>query len=245
MRADSEYSKPHASLNGYDPQPFVWRRRLCRLLLKTIGFKLLVRVDCVEGLENLPKSGPGVLMMNHIGFVDPIVLVHITPRDIVPLAKVEAYEYPFVGVFPKLWGVIPVERHNVDRQVIQQALGVLKAGELLLVAPEGTRHVALQRPREGAVYLASRGKAPIIPVALENTPGFPTHPLSERWRDPGVVVRYGRPFRFRKAYQRARGPELQTMADEAMYVLAGMLPPERRGAYSDLSRATENTIEWL
>jgi hypothetical protein len=60
-----------------------------------------------------------------------------------------------------------------------------------------------------------------------------------------VVVRYGRPFRFRKEYHRARGKTLQVMADEAMYVLARMLPEERRGAYADLGRATEDTLEWI
>jgi 1-acyl-sn-glycerol-3-phosphate acyltransferase len=233
------------SLNGYNPQDYVWRRRLCRFLLKTIGFTVLVRIARIEGLENLPHTGPGILMMNHIGWVDPLVLVHTTPRYIVPLAKAEAYKYPFVGIFPRLWGVIPVERQNVDRRVVQQALGVLKAGEILLVAPEGTRNDALQPPREGAVYLASRGGAPIIPVALEGTPGFPSHPFSQRWQGPGVEVRYGQPFRFKPEFQRARGKVLRAMADEAMYILARMLPSERRGAYADLSQATENTIEWV
>jgi hypothetical protein len=95
------------------------------------------------------------------------------------------------------------------------------------------------------VYLASRGNAPIIPVALEQTRGFPTIPFSRRWWGPGGVVRYGAPFRFRQEFRRGRGAALQKMSDEAMYVLARMLPEERRGEFADLSRATEETLEWL
>ncbi|GAB4581231.1 MAG: hypothetical protein Fur0022_39780 [Anaerolineales bacterium] len=224
---------------------FAARRRLCRFLLRTIGFTVLVKLKQVNGLENIPAEGPAILMINHIGFIDPIILVHAVPRDIVPLAKVEAYDYPVVGIFPRLWGVIPVQRDGVDRHAVQQALEVLRAGEIILVAPEGTRGPVLQPPREGAVYLASRSGAPIVPVAIEDSEGFPTLPISSRWRKPGAIVTIGRPFRIRPAARRARGEQLTKMADEAMYQVAKMLPPARRGVYADLSRATEDLIEMV
>ncbi len=230
---------------AYNPADLVWRRRLCRFLLRHIGFTLLAKVERVEGLENIPEQGAAILMMNHIAFIDPLVMVHAMPRDIVPLAKVESYDYPLVGIFPRLWGVIPVRRDGIDRRAVQTALDVLRAGEILLVAPEGTRNDALQSPREGAVYLASRSGAPIIPVAIEGTPGFPTVPFSRRWWQPGAHVKIGRPFRIRPEFRRARARELEQMAREAMYVLAEMLPPHRRGVFSDLSQATREMIEWV
>lgn len=233
------------SQRGYCHTDYVWRRRFCRFLLKAIGFTLLVRLKRVDGLENIPKEGPAILMMNHIAFVDPLVLVHATPRYIVPLAKTEAYDYPLVGIFPKIWGVIPVARQGIDRKAVSQALDVLKAGEIILVAPEGTRHDALREPREGVAYLASRSGAPIIPVAIEQTNGFPTFPFSKRWWSPGALVHYGRPFRYKPGFERARGEDLKRLTDEAMYALSKMLPENRRGDYADLSKATEDTIEWL
>ena len=228
---------------SYRHEEFAVRRRVCRFLLAKIGFTVLVKIDRVNGLKNIPAEGPAILMMNHIGFVDPLVMVHAVPRDIVPLAKVEAYDYPVVGIFPRLWGVIPVQRDGVDRHAVQLALDVLRAGEILLVAPEGTRGPALQTPREGAVYLASRSGAPIVPVAIDTSEGFPTLPFTPRWREPGVQVKIGRPFRVRPAFRRARGEQLQHMADEAMYRVAELLPPERRGVYADLSLATKDMIE--
>jgi 1-acyl-sn-glycerol-3-phosphate acyltransferase len=57
-------------------------------------------------------------------------------------------------------------------------------------------------------------------------------------------VRFGRPFYYRPEYRRAGRAELRRMTDEAMYVLAGLLPPERRGCYANLEAATQETIEW-
>lgn len=229
----------------YNHQSWKLRRRFLRFLLRTIGFTLLVRLDRVDGLENIPQDGPVVFIINHIAFVDPITVLYVVERDIVPMAKVEVYDLPFIGIFPKLWGVIPVKRNEVDREAIQKAFQVLKAGECLLVAPEGTRGESLQQGRDGAAYLASRTQAAIVPVSIEGTVGFPVFRTSARWKNPGVSIRFGRPFRYKFEYQHAKGDQLRKMTDEAMFILAGQLPPARRGVYSALSLATCETIEWL
>jgi 1-acyl-sn-glycerol-3-phosphate acyltransferase len=221
------------------------RRRFLRFLIRVIGFNLLVRLDRVEGLENVPAHGPAIMMINHIAFVDPIVVLHLLPRNIVPLAKVEVYNYPLVGVFPRMWGVIPVRREEFDRRAIQGALDVLRAGEIILVAPEATRSPQLQQGKEGVAYLASRSGAPIVPVAIEGSEGFPTLPFKKRWRGPGVQVRFGRPFQYLPTEDRRRRESMRQMTDEAMYILAAMLPESRRGVYSDLSKATQDTLAFL
>ena len=221
------------------------RRRFLRFLIRVIGFNLLVRLDRVEGLENVPAHGPAIMMINHIAFVDPIVVLHLLPCNIVPLAKVEVYNYPLVGVFPRMWGVIPVRREEIDRRAIQGALDVLRAGEIILVAPEATRSPQLQQGKEGVAYLASRSGAPIVPVAIEGSEGFPTLPFKKRWRGPGVQVRFGRPFQYLPTEDRHRRDRMRQMTDEAMYILAAMLPESRRGVYSDLSKATQDTLAFL
>jgi 1-acyl-sn-glycerol-3-phosphate acyltransferase len=229
----------------YDHARLEPMRRFLRFLIRTIGFTILVKLDQVTGLENVPTEGPAIIMINHIAFVDPIVVLHTLPRNIVPMAKVEVYTYPVIGIFPRLWQVIPVRREEVDRRAIAQALDVLRAGEMILVAPEGTRHEALDDAKVGVAYLASRSGAPVIPVAVDCTPGFPTLPFTRRWRGPGAQVRFGRPFRFRPELRHASKDELRRMTDEAMYALARLLPAERRGRYRDLEHATEDTLEWI
>jgi 1-acyl-sn-glycerol-3-phosphate acyltransferase len=222
------------------------RRRVLRWLLKYVGFTLLAKLGRVEGLENIPARGPAILMINHIAFIDPIVVLHVLPRNIVPLAKIEVYNYPLVGIFPRLWGVIPVRREEVDRRAVQQVLEVLRAGEIVLVAPEGTRAPRLSQGKEGIAYLASHTGVPVVPVAIDGTVGFPAlRFFSRAWRKPGVVVRFGQPFRFRPDLKHPDRELLRKMADEAMYLLAAMLPAERRGYYADLSKATQETIEWV
>lgn len=220
-------------------------RKVLKFLLRTLAFTMLVRLEQVDGLENIPKSGPGILLMNHIGWVDPIVLVHVVPRNIIPLAKVEVFDYPVIGVFPRLWGVIPVQREGFDRRAVQSALEVLDKQEIILVAPEGTRNPELQRGKGGFAYLASRSGAPIIPVAIEGSPGYPVIRYSRKWRESPITVKFGRPFIYREEYKRAGREELKKLSDEAMYHLAAMLPAERRGVYGDISEATEDTFNLL
>jgi 1-acyl-sn-glycerol-3-phosphate acyltransferase len=244
--ATSDIEKEQISkIEAYDHSRWEFRRRVLRFLIRHIGFNFLAKLDRVDGLANVPASGPGILMINHIAFVDPIVVLHIVPRNIVPMAKIEVYDYPLVGIFPRLWNVIPVRRAEVDRRAVRQALEVLQAGEMILMAPEGTRGESLKEAKGGIAYIASRGNVPIIPVAIENTIGFPTTPLSPRWKGPGAYVRFGKPFRYKNTGKRPGREELRIMTDEAMYLMAAMLPEHRRGAYADLSRRTMTTIEWL
>jgi 1-acyl-sn-glycerol-3-phosphate acyltransferase len=244
MTIDSVNVK-HLTRNGYDHASFERRRRILRFLIKYVGIPLLVKINHVEGIENIPQSGPAILMINHIAFVDPIVVLHFIPRNIVPLAKIEVYSYPIIGIFPKLWGVIPVRREEFDRRAIQQVLEVLQAGEIVLVAPEGTRSPALQEGKEGVAYLASRANVPVIPVAVSGTRGFPALRFTPAWRGPGALIRFGQPVRYRPEYRHADREQLRLMTDEAMYILASMLPEKQRGIYSNLNQATQRTLERL
>jgi 1-acyl-sn-glycerol-3-phosphate acyltransferase len=235
--------KNRAAQDGYIHAHWRLRRKILRFFLKVIAFTFLIKIDKVSGLENIPKAGPAILLMNHIAFVDPLVILHVVPRDVVPMAKIEVYDYPVIGIFPRLWGVIPVRREEVDRRAVKGALDVLRSGEIVLVAPEGTRNESLREGKQGFAYLASRSGAPIIPVAIEGTVGFPAVVFSRRWREQGVHVRFGKPFNFYPDLTRAGGQQLRQMTDEAMYILAEMLPEERRGVYSNLSSATSETIQ--
>lgn len=217
----------------YDHAHFARRRRILRWVLRTIGFPLLAKLDEVSGLENVPPSGPALLLINHIAFIDPIVVMHVVPRHVVPMAKIEVYDYPVIGIFPRLWGVIPVRRGEVDRRALRRAREVLRAGEMVLIAPEGTRSPALQRAKEGIAYLATQTGAPIVPVALEGTPGFPALRGTRRWKKSGAQIHFGKPFYFHTLTNRPKRAQLRQMTDEAMCVLARMLPPQRRGVYAD------------
>ena len=243
--ATSSLENKRSKTEGYNHAEWETKRNVLRWLLRVVGLPLLARVDAVEGVENVPAEGNAIIMINHVSFIDPFVVANPLPRNLVALAKVEVYDYPIVGIIPKLLGVIPVKRDEVDRQAVQRCLEVLKAGEMILLAPEGTRGPALREGREGVAYLASRSGAPVVPVAVDGTDGFPALRGTKRWRQPGGRVRFGRPFRYHADLRRAKADTLRKMTDEAMYVVASMLPENRRGVYADLSQATQDTFEWI
>jgi len=230
---------------AYDHARHEPMRRVLRWAITHIGFNVFARMDRnrISGLENLPRTGSAIIMINHIAFIDPIVVLGNLPRNIVPLAKAEASRIPVWGIFPQLWNVISVHREELDRRALEQALAVLKAGEVILIAPEAHRHPALGQAREGIAYIAHKSGAPIIPTMVEDTPGYPT--LVGPWNAhrPGAWFKLGRPFRFKPTTGRLKRERLRLMTDEAMYQLAQMLPEQRRGYYADLSKLTMETIE--
>ena len=244
MAVNSTANKSN-KIQGYDHTQYERQRKFLRFLLNYVGYPLLAKINTVEGLENFPQEGPAILMINHIAFIDPLVVITSSPRNIVPLAKAEVYKIPFFGIFPRIWNVIPVRREEVDLQTVRQVLGVLKAGEIVLIAPEATRGPQLKRGKEGIAYLASRSQVPVVPVAIEGTEGFPAPRFSAAWKGSGATVKFGKPFKYREQYKRADREQFRKMTDEAMYLLSEMLPPERRGVYSDLENASQETIELI
>lgn len=124
----------------YDHQALEHKRWILRGLLKNYLLRFFIKFDDVQGLENIPARGPAILFFNHISFFDPIIVMHVLPRNIVPLAKAEGLNNPIFGAFLRLWKVIPVHRETMDREALRKMTEVLKVGELILIAPEGTRH---------------------------------------------------------------------------------------------------------
>lgn len=229
----------------YNYKSYAWRRRLCRLAMR-VAFPLMAPIHSINGLENIPSSGPVLLCYNHINLIDPILILHVLKRDAVPLAKIEVMSYPVVGIFPRLYGAITVRRGEVDRRALKLSLEVLQQDEMLVVAPEGTRNDALIKGKAGTAFLAfNAGSPPIVPIGIDNTIGYPTFPFSRRWRQPRADIAFGKPFRFRMGASRPSKEEMERMTDEMMYKIAALLPPHRRGVYADLTRATQDTLEWM
>jgi 1-acyl-sn-glycerol-3-phosphate acyltransferase len=230
--------------SNYNHSRLERRRGFLRWMVVNIGFRFVVKLDRVEGLENFPAQGPAILIINHVAFFDPMVVIGCLPRNVVPMAKEEGCRHPIWGPVLNLWEVIPVKRGEVDRRALHKALQVLASGEVLMLAPEGTRNPYLRRAKMGLAYLGHRSGAPIIPVALEGTQEFPTiNPA--RWRQPGVVVRLGKPFHFQPIAGRLPRERLRQMTDEAMYKLAALLPTAQRGVYANLNAATTETIDYV
>jgi 1-acyl-sn-glycerol-3-phosphate acyltransferase len=209
-----------------------------------VAYRLLLRLD-VEGIENIPSEAPVILMINHMSFLDPFVIVASMPRQVTAMSKIENFSIPVWGLVFKLYGAIPVRRGEVDRRALRQALEVLKTDTMLLIAPEGTRsqNHALQKAHNGLAYIAYRSQAAIVPIAITGAPEF-RYRITRLRRTP-VNLKLGKPFHFRDAGRRPHRETWASMTREAMYQLAALLPPEHRGIYGDLENATENYLQFV
>ncbi len=224
-----------------------WRRNLLRGLIRTLGFRVLWRVE-VHGLEHIPPGGSAVLMMNHVSGLDPILLMGaVASRYVIPMTKIENAQHPILGFFVRWWGAFTVRRGEVDREALMNSIALLHSGELILIAPEGTRQRAgLSQPKDGMTYVATKANAIIVPAVVSGDLLTWGRSL-KRLRRAHLRVDFGRPFRFR-TLGRTRIPrsELSKMTEEAMYQLALTLPDATlRGIYSDTNHATTETLEFM
>jgi 1-acyl-sn-glycerol-3-phosphate acyltransferase len=180
--------------------------------------------------------------MTHTNFLDPALAGAVMPREVVIMSKVENFYHPFLGIIVRLYGAFPVRRGEVDRQAIRRSLEVLAGGQTLLMAPEGTRSGdgRLQKGHDGMTFIALRANAPILPMAIVGGERFWAN-LSRLRRTPVKII-IGKVFRFSSAQKRVGREIMGKMTEEGMYQLASLLPPERRGVYSNLDLATEEYL---
>ncbi len=208
-----------------------------------ILFRLFLRCK-VEGWENFPRKGKVILMINHINFIDPVLVGALAPREVTMMAKREVLDYPFLGFFIRLYGVVPIRRGEIDRKALQSALEALIREQPLLIAPEGTRshHGRLQKAKDGIAYIALKTDAPILPIAIWGQEKFFQN--IKKLRPTEVRIRIGRPFKFVPPPRLERG-DLTKMTTEAMYILASLLPPEYRGVYANPEGVNFHYVRFL
>lgn len=183
--------------------------------------RLLSRVQVV-GIDNLPRTGGVIIAPNHLHIADPPVLSAFLPRKIYFMAKQEAWGHSFMGLLSRWFEAFPVRRGEVDLAAYRHALKILADGQVLGIFPEGhrSRDGHLQVGQPGAIILAQRSGAPIVPVGI--------HGLSDVLGWPGVVQRrtlrinVGEPFH----PPRCRRDETPTLTADLMARIAALLPPE-------------------
>jgi 1-acyl-sn-glycerol-3-phosphate acyltransferase len=204
---------------------------------------LLLRME-VAGLENIPLEGAVILAISHTNFLDPVLVGALSPRLVEAVSKVENLRLFFFGPLIWLYGVIPIRRGEVDRWALSRAVEVLRRGDALLIAPEGTRSGVgrLQKGRGGLAYVAARSGAPIVPIGIVGVENFWRN--LPRLRRTSVQMVLGKPFCFVAHGRPLDRRALAQMTTEAMYQIAAVLPPERRGLYADLEAATEAWLEF-
>ena len=200
-----------------------------------LAYRIVLDLD-VQGRENVLYTGPLIIVINHTHFIDPLIPGALLRPDIFPMAKAEVFEGKWHWMF-KAYGSFPVRRGEADMQALKHAFKILRAGHVVLMAPEGTRARSggLQEAHEGVALIASRANVPVLPIAEWGGRGtFETN--VKRFRKTKIHVRIGAPVWLKTVGRKLTRDDYGNMTDEIMYTLAAMLPPEFRGRYSDVEK---------
>lgn len=207
-----------------------WLRNFGKYFFWPVMWGLLLRIRLYSRLR-VPLTGPLIVVANHVNFMDPLLLESQMPRVMVMMAKQEVMEWPFLGWLARHFLIIPVRRGEADPDAFKAALRVLKQGGALYIAPEGTRshHGRLMRGKPGAVVMALRTGAAVVPVGMWGQRDFGQN--WRRLRRTTAHVHFGRPFRF-VGPARPTQAQHDAMTEEMMYRIAALLPAEWRGVYA-------------
>ena len=124
---------------------------------------------------SVAEEGGCVVCPNHIQLSDPpfaaVALSHRTPLRL--MAKKELFQGNklFAWLIAAL-GAFPVDREGADITAIKTALSSVKAGQKLIIFPQGTRGAAEGETKKGAAMLAVKSRAPILPMYITEGKGF-------------------------------------------------------------------------
>jgi len=131
--------------------------------------------------------GSVLVACNHISVLDPPIVGTALPFEVSFVAKRELFRRPLVGWILRSFNAFPIQRGTADYVALDHAVALLRAGESVIMFPEGTRQRPgrLGTPRWGFGYVARRAGRPIVPVFVRGTQdrrprGLRRHPL-EIW----------------------------------------------------------------
>ena len=156
--------------------------------------KLLART---KGHENLALPGGFVFAGNHTSWWDPILMGATLQRPIHFLAKHSVAVGPITrNFFFKGGGAIPVDRNTRNPEAYKAAVDALRAGQVVGIFPEGTRHVGELGPaKTGVARLALEAGVPVVPAAFATDRFWPPGKKVPDLRET-VYINVGAPRRF-------------------------------------------------
>ena len=209
-------------------------QRIVAAILRGITDSMF-RVEAAE-LAKVPEHGPLIIVTNHVHIPEiPTLYTRLLPRKVRGMALAErVLADDLVGWILRLFDIIPVHRGEADLHALRQALQTLKEGNIVLLDPEGTRSHdgQLQKGHPGAILLALRSGAPLLPVVHYGSENYRENLRRLRRTNMHFVV--GNPLRVNAGGGRITHAIRQKMVDEVMYQMAALLPPEYRGVYAGL-----------
>jgi 1-acyl-sn-glycerol-3-phosphate acyltransferase len=205
---------------------------------------LIFRIDDAE-LSKVPKQGPLIIYTNHVNILEiPIIYTRLQPRHVHGMLLAERWKIPGLNLALDITETIPLQRGEADIDSIRKGLQALQKGEMVIIAPEGTRshNGVLQAAHPGVVLLALHSRAPVLPMINFGAENY-NHNLS-RLKRTDFHLRVGKQFHLDDSGEKATRQVRKKMMEEMMYQMASILPPQYRGFYADLSAGNTHYIRF-
>ena len=190
----------------------------------------------VEGRENIPLTGPLILITNHVHLLDPFFLVFSFPRWINFMAKEELFRSPLLRPILRWARVFSINRQGEigeKQKVLKGAKDILDRGLILGMFPEGSRSHdgKLRKGKPGSAFIASKTNVSLLPIGIVGTDKIKG--ISWPWKRPSVVVNIGEPFKLPTTDGKLSKSQMKLLTDSMMGKIAALLPPEYQGAYKE------------
>ena len=202
----------------------------------------------VKGLENVPRTGPLIVVCNHLSFVDSVFLPLMIDRQMAFLAKSDYFTGKgikgwFIRFFMTSAGQLPIDRSGgkASEASLNAGLQVLAEGGVLAIYPEGTRSPdgRMYRGRTGVARIILEAHVPVIPGAVIGTEKvMPLGSNIPKVHRVGVVI--GEPLDF----SRFEGMEtdrfvLRSITDEIIYEMNALSEQEYVDVYASTIRSQQ------
>ena len=201
-----------------------------------------------KGLENVPRTGPLIVVCNHLSFVDSVFLPLMIDRQMAFLAKSDYFTGKgirgwFIRFFMTSAGQLPIDRSGgkASEASLNAGLQVLAEGGVLAIYPEGTRSPdgRMYRGRTGVARMILEAHVPVIPAAVIGTEKvMPLGSNIPKVHRVGVVI--GEPLDF----SRFEGMEtdrfvLRSITDEIIYEMNALSEQEYVDVYASTIRSQQ------
>lgn len=181
----------------------------------------------VQGVENIPATGPVLLVSNHTSYLDPVAIGDASSRRVVFMAKAELFKVKGLGFLLRGVDSFPVRRGEADRSAFKNTLAMLEEGRVVCIFPEGTRRLdgTLGDAEPGAALFALRTGCPVVPVFVSGTSQMLD--VKGKVHRARVTVAFGTPFTLPKTTDRDEaGRDLMAAIARTRDAFAGQ--PARR-----------------
>ncbi len=151
----------------------------------------------IVGVENIPTDTPVMYAANHRGFYDIVLAYATVPTQTAFVSKISIKKMPCIAQWMYFLNCQFMDRGDVKQNlsIILNAIGLVKEGYSIYIAPEGTRNATdtLLDFKEGSMKISTKSGCPIVPVCLHGTEEIFENSLP--WIHKGNIrIEYGKPI---------------------------------------------------